>query len=333
MGTLNGKTAAALGFAAAALAGAALWNRKRTREAEAAHPPKGKFVEVDGVRLHYAERGDGRPVVMLHGLGALHQDFEASGLIDRASRHYRVLAFDRPGYGYSERPRWTIWTPRAQAALIRDALAKLKIERPILVGHSWGALPALAYALDWPDEVAGLVLLAGYYFPTTRPDAPMLAGPATPLLGDIVAHSLSPLIGRLTRPAVIRTIFAPDPVPERFLALFPIELTLRPRHMQAAAGDAGLLIPGALALAGRYRELKMPVAIVSGTGDRVVSHKAHAERLHATVAGSTLRAVPDGGHMIHHVAPATAMEAIDEVAALSARTAPAVGRMEEAAIH
>lgn len=324
MAGLNGKTAATLGLAAAALAGAALWNRKRTREAEAAHPPRGKFVEVDGIRLHYIERGDGRPVVMLHGLGALHQDFVASGLVELASKEYRVLAFDRPGYGYSERPRWTLWTPRAQAALICDALAKLGIERPILVGHSWGALPALAFALDWPDEVAGLVLLAGYYFPTTRPDAPLLAGPATPFLGDIVAHSLSPLLGRLSRPAVIRTIFAPNPVPERFRALFPIELTLRPRHMQAAAGDAGLLIPGALALAARYPELKMPVAIVSGTADRVVSHKAHAERLHAAVPGSSLRAVPDSGHMIHHVAPDTVMEAINEVATLSARGAAPV---------
>src|SRR3954463_12011724 len=128
--------AAKLGLAAAALGAAALFNRKKARDAEAATPPIGKFVEVDGVRLHYVERGDGDPLVMLHGMGAMVQDMLGSGLVDRAAERYRVIAFDRPGYGYSDRPRGQMWTPQAQAALIHAALAKLGVKRPLVLGHS-----------------------------------------------------------------------------------------------------------------------------------------------------------------------------------------------------
>ena len=94
--------------AAALLAGAALAVRHQTRRAEAKHPPAGRFVTVDGVRLHDVERGRGRPVVLLHGNGATLQDFELSGVVDLVSRTHRVIVFDRPGFGYSERPRGTI---------------------------------------------------------------------------------------------------------------------------------------------------------------------------------------------------------------------------------
>ena len=110
---------------AAALVGSFIFNRASKRRAELATPPAGSFVEVNGVRLHYVARGSGPTVVLLHGNGVTLQDFEASGVLGLASRQYRVIAFDRPGFGYSDRPRTTVWSPTAQARLIAKALKEL----------------------------------------------------------------------------------------------------------------------------------------------------------------------------------------------------------------
>jgi pimeloyl-ACP methyl ester carboxylesterase len=304
--------AAKLGIAAAALAGMALFNRKKARDAEAGTPPIGKFVEVDGVRLHYVERGDGPPLVMLHGMGALIQDFLGSGLIDRAAERFRVLAFDRPGYGYSDRPRGQMWTPEAQAALVRAALVKLGVERPLVLGHSWGTLPALAFALDNPGETAGLVLLSGPYFPIKRPDPLLLALPSLPLLGTGMANTTSPLMARLTGKALLKQVFAPNPIPPRFETEFPKELAIRPGQIQAVAGDAGLLQMAELRLAKRYTELKLPVGIGAGDGDRLVPPH-FAEQLHEVIPHSVLRIVPGVGHMIHWIALDQVVSLIEEI--------------------
>jgi hypothetical protein len=100
-------------------------NRWLTKRAERHNPPIGRFITVHGVKLHYVERGSGTPLVLLHGNGSMIQDFDSSGLIDSASKRYRVIAFDRPGFGYSDRPRDTIWTPAAQADLIAAAMVKI----------------------------------------------------------------------------------------------------------------------------------------------------------------------------------------------------------------
>jgi len=111
---------------------------------EPPRPPAGTFVDFDGTRLHYVGRGQGPAVVLLHGNGMTLQDVEASGVLGLAAEHHRVLAFDRPGFGYSSRPRSTLRTPAAQADVIARALVQLGVERAVVVGHSWGAMVALA---------------------------------------------------------------------------------------------------------------------------------------------------------------------------------------------
>jgi hypothetical protein len=159
----------ALAGTAAALGAAALYNRKQTREAERRYPPIGRFLKVDGVRLHYIDRGQGDPLVLIHGNGTMIQDFTVSGLVDRLTDRYRVIIIDRPGYGYSSRPR-QLWTPRAHARLFHKALAQLGVERAMVYGHSWGTLVAVALVLEAPELVRGLVLGSGYYYPTLRAD-------------------------------------------------------------------------------------------------------------------------------------------------------------------
>lgn len=300
--------------AGAALAAAALLVRQRAKKAEHDNPPAGHFMYVDGVRLHYIERGQGQPLVLLHGDGSMIQDFEISGLIDLAADKYRVIVFDRPGYGYSRRPRDRMWGPQAQAALLHHALQLLDVENPIVLGHSWGTMIALSLALDYPDYVKSLVLLSGYYYPTARIDVPLLSPPAIPVIGDLMRYTVSPLIGRMIWPLLKRRIFNPAPVTERFSSEFPIWMALRPLPLRASAAETAMLIPSAFLLSRRYHELRVPAVILAGDGDTYVNTRVHSEHLHHDLPHSEYRTVPDAGHMVHHLAPRQVMAAIDRAA-------------------
>ena len=206
----------AIAAAAAALGIAALINRSLAKKAERDNPPAGKFMNVGNVKLHYVDRGSGEPLILLHGNGSMIQDFASSGLIEMASQTHRVIAFDRPGFGHSARPRGTIWTPEAQADLIHLAMKQLGITRAKVLGHSWGASVAVALGLKHPEAVASLILASGYYYPTARTDVLLLSGPAVPIIGDILRYTLSPFLGRLLWPLLMRKIFGPAKMPAKF---------------------------------------------------------------------------------------------------------------------
>jgi pimeloyl-ACP methyl ester carboxylesterase len=283
----------------------------------------GAFIEVDGVRLHYVERGQGQPLVLLHGNGSMIQDFDSSGLIDMAAEKYRVIVFDRPGFGYSDRPRSTIWTPDAQAALIEAALRQIGVERAIVLGHSWGASVALALAANHEEMVQALVLASGYYFPTVRADVVALSGPAVPVVGDVLRHTVSPILGRAIWPLLLRKIFGPSEVPAKFDA-FPSEMALRPSQIRASAAESALMIPGAATARASYAQLKIPVVIVAGEEDRLIDIDDQSARLHEEIPGSTLHRVPGAGHMVHQTATDLVMNAIDEAALAAGRRRPGV---------
>lgn len=278
--------------------------------------PAVQFLEVGGVKLRYVEQGTGEPpVVLLHGNGSMLEDFTTSGLIERTAAHHRVIAFDRPGFGQTERPRDRGWTPETQAVLFAEAFTRLGIERPVVLGHSWGTLVALALALDHPGTASGLVLVSGYYYPVPRPAAALAALPAVPVLGDALRYTVWPLFSALLEPGLTAAAFSPALVPPRFLAGFPAARALRPEQIRAAAEDSGLLMPSAAALEHRYVELRLPVAIVAGAEDRIVDVGRQSARLHRDVPGSELWVVPGQGHMVHHGAAGVVADAVEVVAA------------------
>lgn len=300
--------------AGAVLGGMALFTQYRTRKSEQENPPDGKFVEVDGVRLHYIERGQGQPVVLLHGNGSMAKEMDISGLVNLAAENYRVVVFDRPGYGYSERPRTTLWNPMAQAKLLHHALQKLGIEQPVVVAHSWGTLVAIAMALLQPDAVRSLLLLSGYYYPTARLDVALSSPPAIPVIGDLIRHTIAPVLGRATWPAMVRKLFTPAQTAPRFKNEYPVWMGLRPGQIRATTEEIALMIPAAAQLSKRYHELTLPITIMSGAADMHVLPKLHSERLHGELPQSELILVPDVGHMIQHTVPEQVMSAIDRLA-------------------
>ncbi len=288
---------------AAVLGTVALGVAASARAAERGHPPRGRFMNVEGVRLHYVERGHGDPIVIFHGNGGMIEDMLSSGLVERLARRHRVIVFDRPGFGYSERPRTRIWTPMAQARLLRQAILRLGIARATVLGHSLGTQVAVSLALIDPAMVGSLVLASGYFFPTARLDVPLLSGPAIPVIGDVMRYTVSPVITAALLPLMYKKIFAPNPVPDRFEAEFPHALALRPGQLRAASADNAMMIPFAAELQGRYPELRVPVTIICGTEDQVTDFGRQSRRLHETLPGSRFVAVPGAGHMVHHIAP------------------------------
>ena len=304
----------AVAAATGLLAATAVVNRQLAQKAQRDNPPKGQFIEVDGVRLHYVERGTGRPLVLFHGNGSMIQDFESSGLIDLAAKNYRVIVFDRPGFGHSSRPRNVVWTPEAQAELFANALERLNVRQAIVLGHSWGASVAVALATRRPALVEALVLASGYYFPTVRADVLAMSGPAIPGLGDIVSFTISPMLSRLMWPAMLRKMFGPESVPEKF-AGFPKEMAVRPSQIRASAAETALMIPAAFSSEKTYDDLKMPTIIIAGEDDRIIDIDEQSARLHDEVKQSKMHRIVGAGHMVQQSATGDLMEAINEAAA------------------
>lgn len=298
---------------AAALGASALYTAAKTREAERQTPPIGQFLTVDGVRLHYVERGHGPALVLIHGNGMMIQDFLVSGIVDDLAKRYRVIIIDRPGYGYSDRPRG-LWTPRAHATLFQKALQQLGVTQAVVLGHSWGALVAVALALQAPQLVRSLVLASGYYYPTLRADVMLSSPAAIPGIGDLMRHTVSPVVGKLMQPAMIKAMFAPAAVTERFDRDFPKAMMLRPLQLRASAEDAALMTPVTVELEKHYRDLTLPVVIIAGGDDQIADLDRQSKRLHSELPNSELVVVPGMGHMIQHLAPEGVIAAIDRAA-------------------
>jgi len=276
------------------------------------HAPTFRFVTVEETRLRYLDCGSGQPVVLLHGNGSMIEDFLSSGIIERAAPDHRFIAFDRPGFGHSDRPHGRSWGPGDQATLLCRALRKLGIERPIVVGHSWGALVALAMGLLEPEFVSGLVLMSGYYYPVAGAK-PFMLPTAFPFASDVVRHTVVPFMRRLMAPDTLRRVFAPCAVPDRFRRTYPLPLALRASQMRAVDEEAAMLPDVTAAFRPLYRELRPPVHLIAGSDDRIVETDVHSARLHQDLSASTFHRVVGCGHMVHHAVPDDVAAAIAQV--------------------
>jgi pimeloyl-ACP methyl ester carboxylesterase len=288
---------------------------------ERAHPPSGRFVDVDGGRLHVVELGasEAPPVVLLHGAsGNLGDMWLALG--ERLAPRYRVILVDRPGHGWSERPGGaTDASPAAQADLIHDALAVLGIKRPIVLGHSWSGALATAYALGFPDEMSGLVLLAPVTHPWPGGIGWINDVVALPVIGPLIARTAILPAGYFMLKPGVAAVFRPDTPPPDYGARTAIAMLLRPREFIANAQDLSGLKEFVRAQSPRYGEIKIPVTIISGDKDPVVYTDIHSRAIARQVPHATLTVLPGVGHMVQYVAADLVVDAIDELAAQAAR--------------
>lgn len=286
---------AALVLLGGALALYAAWTARRV---EKALPPCGRFAEIDGARIHYLDEGSGPPLVLIHGLGGQMHNFTHS-LLDRLKHNHRVIILDRPGCGYSTRPRKASAALSVQAKTIAALIDELGLEQPLIVGHSLGGAIALMLALEHPEKIGGLALVA----PATH------AGKAVPplfrgiyvrskLIRRVMAWTLAIPMSITNRELVLGTVFGPGGVPADFALKGGGLLTLRPRSYIAASMDLIAAIEDLQRMPARYGDLTVPVGILFGANDLLLDHGVHGGGLVEKLPGAHFELVEDGGHMI-----------------------------------
>ena len=286
------------------------------RRAEKDHRPLGKILRVRGRSVHVVERGTGPCVVLLHGNGSMVEDFASTGLIDRLAENHRVLAFDRPGFGESDRDGGT-WTPEREADLLAEVMQTLGVQTSVVVGHSSGTLVALSLALRDPASVTGLVLLSGYYYPTTRLDVAIQTPASLPVIGQLVRYTFWPLAARLCAPAAFKFLFSPMRVPAAFRKAYSVPMATRPCQLKSFADDTVTMPSAAGRVCSRYGEIDVPVRLIAGVNDKVVSTHEQSERLNRNLKDCELQLLEGVGHMSHHARPdlvVAAVEALSDAA-------------------
>ncbi len=304
-------------------AGAGTWfsASRRAAEAERRHPPEGEFVEVGGTRVHAVIQGKGPDLVLLHGAFGSLRDFTFA-LTDRLAKRYRVIAFDRPGHGFTDPlGRGFLRTrdsPADQAALLAEAARKLGARRPVVAGHSYGGAVALAWALD--QDPAALVLFAGVSMPW-----PGRLGKIYEVSGSQLGGALAaPLISAWTPHSILREAsdrtFTPQEAPEGYGAHIGPYMPVRLGALRATTRQVKTLRPQIVAMERRYDRLTLPIELIHGAADATVPLEIHALPFSKKVASARLRVLDGIGHMPHHADPEAAVAAIDRAAARAGLT-------------
>lgn len=310
----------------AALAGGAyLTDRQsgqRADAAETAFPPEGQFIEVNGRQVHAVVRGQGPDVILLHGAGGNTREFTFA-FMDRLTDRYRVIVFDRPGLGYTDRASQAYddafnteaESPSEQAAMLDAAAAELGVESAVIVGHSFGASVALAWALDHPDRVAGVVNLAGPSHPWPGDLGAYYRVNASLIGGAVVTPIISAFAGDARIEEAVKGIFAPQPVPEGYVDHIGAPLTIRTGSMRANTRQVNGLYEHIVEMSKRYAdELTIPLEIIHGDQDTTVPLDIHSIPLKEAMPHANLTVLEGIGHMPHHSHPELVEAAIDRIA-------------------
>jgi len=289
------------------------------------YPPTGRFTTVEGCRLHYRDEGprDGGPargtVVLLHGASSNLVE-SMLGLGWALSQSDRVLAFDRPGHGWSERrPGLSEADPARQAALIAGALRQLGVRDAVVVGHSWAGCVATRLALDHADVTGAILVLSG----VTSPWPGGYIGWYRRLIdfraGWLLLRTLGVPTILVLRPWLRRKTFRPQPAPTDIMKKGFIPLAFRPRTFEANMQDFAIMYDGVLGQSRRYGEIRLPVTVIAGDRDEVVWTDLHSVSFARKVPGAELILMPGIGHMPQYADRETVLAA---VRALAERVAP-----------
>ena len=275
------------------------------------NPPEGQFVQINGLKIHYVEKGEGVPVVLLHGVSSTLSDFTYSPVFEELSKKARVIVPDRPGYGYSERPKETI-SPADQASILEKLLNQIEAKNPIIVGFSWSGSIAAAYGLQFPESTSGLVFINGATYPWPAPVDWIYKAGVKPILGSVIANFLFMPIGTLVLDKNIEEVFWPGE-PTKNYKNIPIELIFRPNQFYSNAEDMVVLKPFLAKQSKNYSKIKTPVSILVSEDDLIVSPTIHSKALNEAVVNSKLTSIPNAGHPLHHSHPKEVTNAILEI--------------------
>ena len=270
--------------------------------------PNEHYINIENTRVRYVESGAGPDVVLIHGNAGSVDDFDFRSL-GRLCRNYRVIAIDRPGHGKSDRPNDSDATLQYQMHLLHETLFHLGVTRPVLVGHSWGASLALAYAVAYPRELSAIVLLAPAAYADGGPDQFMRAILKTPVIGDISLTMGRVIMGKHLLKKELRKAFYPDSVPDGYLRHASASW-LGHKQVRAILEDEYGLDQELKRVSKHYWEINIPVVIVTGDNDKVVSAEHNAFRLKTSISQSQLMELKNTGHQIPQTHPESIYNAL-----------------------
>jgi len=266
---------------------------------ETEHPPAGEFIDVDGVRLHLRQTGprDREPILVLHGAASnLEEPYSA---LSETFRNEHVIWLDRPGLGWSDRPD-TDWSPSAEAALVIALLDKLGIERTLVLGHSWGGAISMRLALDHPDRVSGLVLIAPALGAWIGDAAWFNKASFWPVIGPLFTRLLVPLTGKPNLRSGAVNAFHPEPVPEGYAETTSLALLLRKPNWLANARDMADVNRHLEQQEPHYHKVEHRTVFLAGKADTVLWSHRHSGLTASRMKNAELRWIPNAGHNLHH---------------------------------
>jgi pimeloyl-ACP methyl ester carboxylesterase len=270
--------------------------RRISREAEKLVPAAGKRINIDGNDIHYVESGEGPAILMLHGLGG-HLHHMRRPLMEKFGEGYRVIALDRPGSGYSTRARGDGRLSQ-QADFIARFIEEMKLDRPLIVGHSLGGAVALATALRHPDKVSGLALLSPltHAYNEVPPEFAPLYIPNR-ALRRLIAQTVAVPMSARNAPRTLDFVFNPQKPPADFAVAGGALAGLRPSHIYATSTDLVALRHDLADYEKRYGEIDMPVGILFGDKDRVLNYRRHGLSMRDKIKNLDFELAEGVGHM------------------------------------
>jgi pimeloyl-ACP methyl ester carboxylesterase len=287
------------------------------------YPAQGKMIEVAGATLNVLDIGPrdtaAPPIVMIHGASSNLETLRRP-LGDRLAGNHRVILIDRPGHGWSPRARLADSTPAIQGRMIEEALERLGVGRAIFVVHSWAGALGARMALDYPERVAGLVMLAPVTYPWRGGVGWYNKLVTTPVVGSLLAYTITLPLGLFLTGPGARGVFLPQTMPDDFVKTTATPLLLRPREFRANAWDLVTLKAAVAEQAPRYGAIEAPTAVISGDADATVSLDIHSRPFAAAVPKAKLIVLPGVGHMVQNAATARVVSEIDAMMSTIARS-------------
>jgi pimeloyl-ACP methyl ester carboxylesterase len=292
----------------------------RETQAMQSNPPASEIMEVDGVPVHYKIVGSGPDLVLIHGASGNLNDF-TMGFTELLQDRYRVILFDRPGLGWTGRlPGYGgAWnnaeeTPLEQAALLQKAADRIGVKDPIVLGHSFGGIVAIAWGLSRPEDTSALVLVSAVSEPWPGELGWTYTVNGSTLGGALFVPLITAFIPQSYVSTSIESVFAPQEAPQRYADHLGVGLTLRRSSLRANSQQVNALRPHVVEMQKSYDTLTMPIEAVHGDADTTVPLAIHAEVLMGDVPNGNLTVLEGQGHMPQHTAPAEVVAAIDRAA-------------------
>ncbi len=292
----------------------------RETRIEAAYPPSGTLVTVDGRQVHVVVEGTGPDLVLIHGAGGNARDFTHQFTAQLTDR-YRVFSVDRPGHGWSDpigADHGSVFaadaaTPMAQARHLAKAVRQLGADKPLVLGHSYGGSLAMAWALEEP--ASGVLVLSGASMPWPGELRRYYRFFGSGIGGALGAPLVSAWVTEERVRASLEGVFDPQPVDPTYYEGAAVPLATRTDSFRINARQVKNLRPNLVEMSKRYPDITLPIEIVHGTADTTVRPEVHAEPLMQTLGNGQLTLLPGQGHAPHQTAPQDVNAAIDRLAA------------------